>query len=531
MQNQFKWFISATILLASVVGCSNGNKSVKKTAADRPNILYIMSDDHTGQAWGVYGGILKDHVHTPNIQRLAKEGCVLENALVSNSICTPSRATVLTGQYSHVNGVKTLNGSLYPEQNNIAKVLREDGYQTSIIGKWHLKKEPTGFDYYCVLEGQGRYWDPILKTKENWGEGTEGGKVYKGYSSDVVSAMTIDWIENRDKSKPFMAMCNFKATHEPYDYPERFSDLYRDEDIPVPASFYDQGAEDTGRAFKGQTIDNLQKRYVTATKYPEKRADFMMYPELPFSVDGLSKDEARMKTYQKFVKDFMRCGAAVDDNIGKLLKYLDQAGLAENTIVIYTADQGYFLGEHGFFDKRLIYEESIHMPFVIRYPKEIPAGTRNTDLIENVDYSALFADYANADYPESMQGRSFRKNLVGETPKDWRKYAYYRYWQHETRRPGHFGIRGERYKLAFCYGNGFKDNKYLEGEETGKFWDFYDLQEDPNELHNAYQDPQYQEIIKEMKVELLKQRQEVGDLDEDNPEILDIIAKHWNDKK
>lgn len=529
MSKQIKWVLFLAIVFTSLVSCNQTKKAESKTESGRPNILYIMADDHTGQAWGVYGGILKDYVHTPNISRLADEGCVLENCLVSNSICTPSRATVLTGQYSHINGVKTLNGSLYPVQNNIAKVLGESGYQTSVIGKWHLKKEPTGFDYYSVLEGQGRYWDPILKTKDNWGEGQQGGKVYKGYSSDVVSSQMINWLENRDASKPFMACCHFKATHEPYDYPERFSQLYRDEEIPVPATFWDKGAEETGRSFKGQSIDNLQKRYLFATEHPDEKPDYMYYPELPFSVDGLSNDEARMKTYQKFVKDFMRCGAAVDDNIGKLLKYLDESGLADNTIVIYTADQGYFLGEHGWFDKRMIYEESIHMPFVIRYPKEIPAGSRNKDIVENVDFSALFADYAHVDYPKSMQGYSFRENLKGNTPADWRKYGYYRYWEHQTMRPGHFGIRGERYKLAFFYGNGFKDNDFKEGEDTGRYWDFFDLEKDPKELHNAYNDAEYQDIIKNMKEEIIKKREKLGDLDKENPEILDIIAKHWND--
>lgn len=514
-----------SLILFITFGCSSN----KTESTERPNILYIMADDHTGQAWGIYGGILKDYVHAPNISRLAQEGCVLDNCLVSNSICTPSRATILTGQYSHVNGVKTLSGTLYPAQNNIAKVLQQAGYQTAVIGKWHLKKEPTGFNYYSVLSGQGRYWDPILKTKDNWGEGKNGGKAYPGFSTDVIADKTIDWLNNRDKTKPFMMFCHFKATHEPWDYPKRFSHLYRDQEIPVPESFYDHGADDTGRSFKGQSVDNLKKRYLFASEFPEKKADFMLYPELPFSVDGLNNDEARYKTYQKYVKDFMRCGAAIDDNIGKLLQYLDETGLAENTIVIYTADQGYYLGEHGWFDKRMIYEESIHMPFVIRYPKEIPAGTRNNDLIENVDFSALFADYAGADYPKTMQGHSFRENLKGNTADDWREYGYYRYWEHQTRRPGHFGIRSKRYTLAFFYGNGFKNNKFAEGEETGRYWDFFDLEKDPKQLHNAYKDPEYREIIAQMKQEILHQREVLGDTDADNPEILEIIEKHWND--
>jgi arylsulfatase A-like enzyme len=266
-----------------------------------------------------------------------------------------------------------------------------------------------------------------------------------------------------------------------------------------------------------------------ATADPKLRKDYMAYPELPFSVEGLSADEARMKTYQKFVKDFMRCGAAVDDNIGRLLDYLEKSGLAENTIVIYTADQGYFLGEHGWIDKRLIYEESIHMPFVIRYPKEIPAGSRLADIIENVDFSALFADYAGIQYPETMQGRSFRENLKGNTPADWRKHGYYRYWDHSKDRPGHFGIRGERYKLAFYYGNRLKVNGYSEEEQPDKYWEFFDLEKDPNELRNAYGDPVYKDIIAEMKEEILRQREFLGDTDPDNPEIRQIITEHWNE--
>ncbi|QCX36940.1 sulfatase [Aureibaculum algae] len=517
-------------LFILTISCKNKTEPKQEKKDTRPNILYIMADDHTSQAWGVYDGILKDYVHTPNIQRLAEEGTVLDNCLVSNSICTPSRATILTGQYSHVNGVTTLGAGLPTEHPTIAGVMQRGGYQTSVIGKWHMKQEPTDeFDFYMVLPGQGRYWDPILKTKENWKDYMEGGKPYEGFSTDVIADKTIDWIQNRDTTKPFITMCHFKATHEPFDYPERFSHLYRDEDIPVPSTFYDKGAETTGRSFKGQSVDNLKKRYLLASKDPDNVPGYMKYPELPFTVDGLTNDEARYKTYQKYVKDFMRCGAAIDDNIGKLLKYLDESGLAENTIVIYTADQGYFLGEHGWFDKRLIYEESIHMPFVIRYPKEIPAGARNSDLIENADFSALFADYAGLEYPETMQGHSFRENLKGNTPKDWRKYGYYRYWDHSIDRPGHFGIRGQRYKLAFYYGNGLKENGYTKENQPKKYWDFFDLEKDPKETHNAYNDAEYQEIIKEMKVEIMKQREALGDTDPDNQEIHDIIKAHWND--
>ncbi|PWJ57614.1 arylsulfatase A-like enzyme [Dyadobacter jejuensis] len=495
----------------------------------KPNILFIMADDHTAQSWGIYGGFLKDYVKVDNITRLANEGCVLENCLVSNSICVPSRASIVTGQYSHVNGVKTLGGALSPEVDNIQKQLQKGGYQTSLIGKWHLKKEPSGFDYYSVFPGQGVYFDPLMISKGDWLPNEGGGKVHKGFSTDIVTDMTIDWIENRDQSKPFMMMCHFKATHEPFDYPERFKDLYKDIDIPVPPTFWDSSAATTNRPFTGQSIDELQRRMLYASEDPSHWVHHMMYPELPFTVAGLTREAARMKTYQKFIKDYMRCAAAIDDNIGRLLDYLDKNGLAENTIVIYTSDQGYFLGEHGWFDKRLIYEESVHMPFVIRYPKEIPANTRNSDLIENVDFSALFADYAGIKYPSSMQGVSFRENLKGKTPKNWRKYGYYRYWESSKDRPGHFGIRGSRYKLAFYYGNGLKENNYKPGEEPTLYWDFHDLQEDPLEVRNGYKEPKYQDIIANMKKEIISQRQLLGDTDQGNEEILAIIAKHWND--
>ncbi len=511
--------VLSLFVLATLGSNVNYGKSLQQ-----PNILFIMSDDHTSQAWGIYGGILEDYVHAPNISRLAQEGCVLDNCLVSNSICVPSRASILTGQYSHFSGVRTLSDKLDPAKENIAKVMQRGGYQTSIIGKWHLKREPSGFDYYCVLPGQGSYWDPVLKTRDNWQDGGKGGKSYKGFSTDVIAGMTIDWIDKRDKTKPFLAMCHFKATHEPFDYPERFKDLYKDMKIPVPDSFYDQGAQTTGRSFRGQSMDNLKKRYLSATENAKKYwRGHSRYPGLPFSVDGLDNNAAREKTYQKFIKDFMRCGAAIDDNIGKLLDYLDRAGLAENTIVIYTADQGYFLGEHGWFDKRMIYEESAHMPFVVRYAKEIPAGTRNRDLVENVDFSALFADYAGLQRPDCMQGFSFRENLKGNTPDTWRHYGYYRYWEHSKDRPGHFGIRGDRYKLAFFYGNGL-----AETDVDTIFWDFFDLKKDPHELRNAYNDPQYQGIIKEMKQEILRQRKLCGDTDKQNPKVQAIIAKYWN---
>ncbi len=513
----FQFLVLALLITLSACSTKQKNK-------ERPNILFILSDDHTSQAWGVYGGILKDVVHTPNIRKLADEGCVLNNCFCTNSICTPSRATILTGQYSHRNGIYTLSEAMEPDSMNIAKVFQKNGYQTAIIGKWHLKKEPAGFDYYCVLPGQGRYWNPVLKTKENWEYYYGGGVEHKGFSTDIIAGLTIDWIKNRDKTKPFLMMCHFKATHEPFDYPERFKNLLDGVEIPEPESLYDFGKETTGRTFEGQTMDALKDRYLENTKNPDFWAH---YPGLPFSVDGLDSIAARKKTYHKFIKDYIRSGAAVDDNIGKLLDYLEKSGLAKNTVVIYTADQGYFLGEHGFFDKRLIYEESLRMPFVIRYPKEIKGGSRIDDIILNIDFLALLADYANIKKPEFIQGESFRENLKGNTPKEWRKSMYYRYWLHSVKRPGHFGIRNQRYKLAFFYGQNL-NMPGAEHKNTVPAWEFYDLKKDPKELHNAYNDSEYAPIISKMKKELLKLKKEAGDTDEKFPVMKKIMDEYWD---
>ena len=493
----------------------------EQKTAKRPNIIFIMSDDHTSQAWGIYGGLLKDYVQNKNISRLADEGAVLNNSFCTNSICVPSRATILTGQYSHRNGVYTLSGSLKPDSMNIAKVLKKSGYQTAIIGKWHLKKQPSGFDHFMVLPGQGRYNNPILKTIDDW----DKGKEYKGFSSDLIAQYSIDWLKRKDNEKPFFLMTHFKATHEPFDYPDRLKDLYKDQEIPEPASLYDFGPETTGRTFSGQKMDELARRMIYASENPGKF--WTSYPGLPFSTKGLDSIQARKKIYQKFVKDFMKCGAAIDENIGRLLNYLEESGEAENTVVIYTADQGYFLGEHGFFDKRMFYEESLRMPFVIRYPKEIKGGSRIDDIILNIDFPSLFADYAGLENPDFMQGKSFRQNLMGNTPENWRKSMYYRYWAHAPNRPGHFGIRNERYKLIFFNGQHLNmPGAKKETSEPG--WEFFDLQTDPNENQNSYDNPEYAAIIKEMKEELIKLRSEVGDTDEKFPEMRQVIENYWN---
>ncbi|NND78685.1 MAG: sulfatase [Maribacter sp.] len=523
MNRVYEYLVLISLLIVS--SCASKTESQEKSE-EQPNILFILSDDHTSQAWGVYGGLLADYVQNKNINRLASEGTVLNNAFCTNSICTPSRGSILTGQYSHINQVYTLNEPLPQEHPNIARTLSNNGYQTAVIGKWHLVGKPEGFNYYNVLPGQGRYWNPILKTKYNWidGHNSTTGKEYQGFSTDVITDLTIEHLKKRNKKKPFLMFCNYKATHEPFDYPERFKQLYKDVNIPEPESLLDFDQKNTGRTFHGQTLERLGKRWENATQNPDKF--WTSYPGLPYPLEGLDSIQKRKKIYQKLVKDFMRSGAAIDDNIGKLLDFLEETDIADNTIVIYTADQGYFLGEHGFFDKRMIYEESLRMPFVIRYPKEVKAGQRIDDIILNIDFAALLSDYAGIGKQEYIQGQSFRENLKGHTPKNWRKQMYYRYWLHHPDRPAHFGVRNERYKLAFFYGQDL-GMKGTSKKITDPVWEFFDLQKDPKEIHNAYGDPEYAAIISEMKLAIQEERKKYGDIDTEYEVMQSILADEF----
>lgn len=505
-------------LLPAAAGCGG------PAPRQQPNILFILSDDHTSQSWGIYGGILGPYARHDNISRLADEGCVLDNAFCTNSISVPSRATILTGQYSHLNGVYTLDDALRPEQDNIAKRLQQAGYRTSLVGKWHLKKEPAGFDYYSVFHDQGTYRDPVFKTAENWMDDDAGigGQVERGFSTDLVTDKAIRQIRERDPERPFAVFCHFKATHEPCDFPERFARLYDGVTFPEPDNLLEFGPEASGRTFPGQPLETMAWRWAKAYAEPDKWWTY--YPELPFRGVEDDREANRRAIYQKLVRDYLRCAAAIDDNIGRLLDVLDEEGLAENTVVIYVSDQGYFLGEHGFFDKRIMYEEPLRMPFVIRYPGEIPAGTRNRDIVTNVDFASLLADYAGAEPPEGAQGRSFRANLAGHTPPDWRRSMYYRYWTQHEIRPAHMGIRDERYKLIFFYG----DRLGRTGSDdvvTPPAWEFYDLATDPHENCNRYGDPAYAETIARMKREMLDLRRRYADTDDGSERMRRIMER------
>ncbi len=459
-----------------------------QTASRRPNILFIMSDDHAAQAISSYGSRINK---TPNIDRLALEGTRLTNTFVTNSICTPSRAAILTSQYSHVNGVYTLDDPLNPSLHHVAHRLSKAGYQTAIIGKWHLHTDPTGFDYWNVLPGQGRYHDPILKEK--------GGqdKVHKGHSTDVITDLSITWLKNRQASEPFFLMCHFKAPHRPWDPAEKHAQLYADQEIPEPPTLFDHYA-------------NRSKAAANATlKIGEDMTKEDLKREKP---PGLSGDALRKWAYQYYIKDYLRCVASVDENVGRLLDFLGKAGLKDNTLVIYTSDQGFFLGEHGYFDKRFMYEESLRMPFLVRYPREIKAGTVNQDMVLNIDFAPTFLDYAGVSIPGNMQGRSIRPLLKGSTPKDWRTSMYYRYWMHLAHHgvPAHYGVRTQRHKLIYYYGQPLKMKGAID-KPTAPEWELFDLDNDPQEMHNLYDSEAYSKVVRELKAELKRLRKEFGD--------------------
>ncbi|NOZ23315.1 MAG: sulfatase [Planctomycetes bacterium] len=489
----------------------------------RPNILYIMSDDHAANAISCYGSRLAEIAPTPNIDRIAREGVRLDHCFCTNSICTPSRAVILTGQHSHVNGVYTLRDDFDPDHLTVARLLQEAGYATAIVGKWHLHTEPQGFDYYNVLPGQGLYFNPRLKEKgKEWQDLNKGGEVYEGYVTDVITDLSLDWLKNRDRSKPFFLMCHHKAPHGAWQYPPRHEDVFDGVEIPEPDSLWeDKSHRSVATRDLGTGMLELAERMDGTDPRPKE------WPTGKLDTTGMNANEKRKAAYQKYLKDYLRCVRAIDENVGRLLDYLDKEGLAEDTVVIYTSDQGMFLGEHDYYDKRWIFEESLQMPFVVRHPAEIPAGTTNRDIVLNLDFAPLFLDYAGRKTHPEMQGRSFRANLAGSTPSDWRESMYYRYWMHMAshRNPAHYGIRTQRYKLIFFYGLPL-DASGAMPDPTPAAWELYDLEKDPFELKNVYEDPAYADVIKDLRDQLDKLKEECGDTDEKYPELIELRKQH-----
>ncbi|MDX2179167.1 MAG: sulfatase [Bryobacteraceae bacterium] len=447
--------------------------------AKRPNILYIMSDDHASHAISAYGSKINK---TPNIDRIAQSGARLDNCFVTNSICCPSRAVILTGQYSHLNGVKTLNDRIDPARPHVAKTLQAGGYQTAMIGKWHLGTDPAGFDYWNILPGQGLYQNPEL---------IEMGKRQKhsGYATDVITDFSLDWLKKRDASKPFFLMCHHKAPHREWSPAERHKKLFENDTIPEPDNLFDDyrgrsGAAERSRMRVGEDMT---------------KQDLKLDPP-----PGLSGMALRKWGYQVYMKDYLRCVQAVDENVGRMLDYLEESGQAQNTIVVYTSDQGFFLGDHGWFDKRFMYEESLRMPFLVRWPGVVKPGTVNRDMTLNLDFAPTFLDWAGMPASPEMQGRSMTANLRGRTPRDWRTEMYYRYWMHlggGHSVTAHYGIRTMRHKLMYFYGKALGSSGAV-NQDTPPEWEFYDLQADPREMKNAYAEPKYAKTVADLKVRL-----------------------------
>jgi len=503
-------------------------------AADRPNILFIMSDDHAAHAISAYRGRLAEIAPTPNLDRLAREGALFNNAFCTNSICSPSRACVLTGQYDHVNGAFDLAGEVKPGKQMLAIAMGAAGYHTAMIGKWHLKAEPADFDYYCVLPGQGAYHDPSFRIRGDkpWGKNTVQ---FKGqHSTDAITDITLKWLQSGwDQDKPFFLMHHYKAPHDYFDNAERYETYLADVDIPEPDTLWNRdpafgsiatrGADDELIPHIGTSIGSRNPRRSYLGDLPQ------LYPnEFPPNYDPKNHtDEQNTRlAYNAYLKKFLRCVKGIDDNLGRLFKHLEDTGQLDNTLIIYTGDQGFMLGEHDYQDKRWMYEESQRMPFLVRYPRTIPAGQRFDTIVENVDYAPTMLAFAGAKIPASVQGRSFKSLLEsGEEPQGWKKEAYYRYWMHMAHHdnPAHLGIRTKTHKLIYYYGC-----NYDGGYQTPPGWELYDLVNDPHETKNLYDDPQHATLVAELKTRLAATRKRVGDTGEHFPKCESIVQQFWD---
>jgi len=444
-----------------------------------PNILYIMSDDHAAHALGSYGSVINK---TPNLDRLAGQGMRFENCFCTNSLCGPSRATLLTGKYSHMNGFRSNTREVFDgSQPTFPKLLQSAGYQTAVVGKWHLQSEPTGFNYWCILPGQGVYNNPpMIEMGVN--------KKFEGYVTDIITDKAIEFLDKREKEKPFCLLYHHKAPHREWTPDPKHAAMYEDVEIPIPPTFNDDYST-RGTAARDQDM-TIEKTL--------NKTDLKQEPPA-----GLNAEELKKWKYQRFIRDYLKVIASMDDNIGRVLDYLDKNGLSENTVVLYTSDNGFFLGDHGWFDKRFMYEHSLHIPLIVRYPKFIKPGSVRQELVSNLDYAETILDFAGAAIPGDMQGRSIKPLLEGKKPGDWRKSFYYHYYEfpqpHHVH--PHIGVRTEQYKLIY-----FTDLQEYE---------LYDLRKDHNELKNIYSDPAYAKVRQRMlsELEVMKKKYQDNDVD------------------
>ncbi|MGH7448322.1 MAG: sulfatase family protein [Longimicrobiales bacterium] len=483
-------------------------------AQQRPNILFIFSDDHAAHALTAYrehlpyGARLPD---TPNLDRIARDGMLFVNAFVTNSICGPSRATVLTGQYGHLNGVMANNAPLHPAQITFPRLLRASGYETALIGKWHLRTPPTGFDYYEIMAGQGPYYNPVMHSNVR-----NDSVRYTGYTQDVITERALTWLAARHTvrgapdardiaARPFALLLHYNATHRYWDPgPDQLA-LYRDTVFAEPATFRDDGAR-RASGFRLQEMDIALDLFARDLKLeepnnltPDQLARWRSFYDdenRAFAAANPADDALKSWKYQRYISDYMRVVAGLDAAVGRVLDHLDATGLTQNTMVVYTSDQGFFLGDHGWFDKRWMYEESLRTPLLVRWPGVIAPGSVNTDLAMNLDYAQTLLDAAGVDAPSTMQGRSLVPLLRGSTPADWRDAIYYQYFAypdwHMVQRQ--YGVRTHRYKLIHYY-------------EIGE-WELFDLARDPNELNSVYEEPAYAATVASLKQRLDELRRE-----------------------
>jgi N-acetylglucosamine-6-sulfatase len=491
-----------------------------------PNILFIMSDDHTSQAVGAYGRRLAKLNPTPTIDELAKGGMLFENAFCSNSICTPSRACVISGQYSHKTNTRDLDDTLAPEFHLLPRQLRAAGYQTAVIGKWHLTHEPIDFDYYCVLPGQGKYFDPFFQVRSETPWPDSLMQVKGKHSTDAITDLTLDWFKNqRDVSKPFFLMHHYKAPHDFFEYAPRYESYLADVEIPLPESMWRTSPKFGSVATRGNQ-DNLLPHIGTSVT---RRNPFRNYTHMYADDETLSDRAAAERAYSTYLKKYLRCVKGVDDNLKRLFDYLKQEGLFENTIIVYTSDQGMMLGEHDYIDKRWMYDESMRSPLIMHCPNVIPAGKRTDAIIENIDLAPTLLDIAGANTPKEIQGRSFRPLCeTGKEQADWKQEAYYRYWMHIAHHdvPAHVGIRTKDFKLTYYYGMDFRDRGK---PRTPPGWELYDLKADPLELNNVIDDPNYSTVAADMKRRLADKRLAIGDTGQQSVDVEGVIQEFWND--
>jgi arylsulfatase A-like enzyme len=492
-------------LSAAAISCTNPTES----KVDKPNIIYIMSDDHAYQAISAYGGSLKDLAPTPNIDRIAKDGMRFDRCLVTNSISGPCRAVLLTGKYSHLNGFLTNEGKQQPfdgSQQTFPKLLQKGGYITAIIGKWHLMSDPTGFDHWEILPGQGNYYNPDFITQE-------GRRREEGYVTELITGKCLQWLNSvKNSDKPFMLMMHHKAPHREWQPGPDELTLYKDVTFPEPATLFDD-YENRGTAEKTQDMtiaktmrlaedlklfedpDNVKTAGMNRMTPEQKAAWDTVYNPIirKFYKSTPAGDDLIRYKYQRYLQDYLACIAAVDKSVGEVLDYLKEAGLDKNTVVIYASDQGFYLGEHGWFDKRWMFEQSYRTPLLVRWPGVVKPRSVNNDMVSNIDLAETFLDIAGVEVPADMQGRSMVPVLKGRTPRNWRKEHYYHYYEypgsHMVKR--HYGMSTNRYKLM---------HYYYDIDE----WEMYDLKTDPDEIKNVYNDPDYSSARRKLHKSLAK---------------------------